>query len=141
MKTDEVIKQLTEIYNGCGENCNNGYCPQCIFDGLCTNLESCTPIYLAGLIKQQQVKIEQLQSTLHESYQGHLLEIVIQKLEKEIEQLKANQPVLCKDCIMYTDNIADDNLRKGFCNRLKNYNFDIRKPNDYCSYGKRKESE
>ena len=46
--------------------------------------------------------------------------------------------VRCKDCKHYTDNINDDNLRNGFCERLKNYYFDTHKPTDYCSFGERK---
>ena len=49
--------------------------------------------------------------------------------------------VRCGDCKHYTDNINDDNLRNGFCNRLKNYYFDTHKPTDFCSFGKRRDDK
>lgn len=45
--------------------------------------------------------------------------------------------VRCKDCKLYTDNINDDNLRNGYCTRLKNFYFDIREADDYCSNGEK----
>ena len=49
--------------------------------------------------------------------------------------------VRCKDCVMYTNNIEDENLRDGFCNRIAQFAFDFRNPDDYCSYGKRKDEK
>ena len=57
--------------------------------------------------------------------------------EDKIERGELVEVVRCKDCKLYTDNINDDNLRNGYCTRLRHYNFDTRRTDDYCSYGER----
>ncbi|MDE6148580.1 MAG: hypothetical protein K2F81_00580 [Ruminococcus sp.] len=52
------------------------------------------------------------------------------------------EPVVrCKDCEFYTNNSNDKNLRKGYCNRIPQYCFDKRKPDDFCSLGARMDGE
>lgn len=49
---------------------------------------------------------------------------------------KIDKPVVrCKDCKYFTNNIADENLRKNFCDRIQINCFHSVKENDYCSYG------
>ena len=62
-------------------------------------------------------------------------------IDKRIPLADIVKVVRCRECKHYTDNINDDNLRNGFCNRLKNYYFDTHKPTDFCSFGKRRDDK
>lgn len=53
----------------------------------------------------------------------------------------AKPVVRCKDCKYFTNNIADENLRKNFCDRIQVNCFHPVKENDFCSYGARKDEE
>lgn len=72
---------------------------------------------------------------------GNDARIKILQSYKTIENLPAadvQEVVRCKDCKMYTDNIDDPNLRKGFCDRIAWQCYDRRNPDDFCNYGVRK---
>lgn len=57
---------------------------------------------------------------------------------QQLLEFQANDPTMtikiirCKDCKFYTDNINDDSLRKGYCDRTT-FAFDKVSPDDFCS--------
>lgn len=55
--------------------------------------------------------------------------------------IDAEPVVHCKDCKYFTNNIADENLRKNFCDRIQVNCFHRVNENDYCSYGAKMDKE
>ena len=51
------------------------------------------------------------------------------------EKVDVEKVVRCKNCKYYTNNIGDNNLRDGYCNRREIGNFAQRLPDDFCSKG------
>lgn len=61
--------------------------------------------------------------------------IAAEELIKNAPTIDSEPVVRCKDCKYFTNNIADENLRKNFCDRIQINCFHSVKENDYCSYG------
>lgn len=55
--------------------------------------------------------------------------------------IDAEPVVRCKNCKYFTNNIADENLRKNFCDRIQVNCFHPVKENDFCSYGAKMDEE
>lgn len=66
-----------------------------------------------------------------------LIKAIVTKLPK----IDAEPVVRCKDCKYFTNNIADENLRKNFCDRIQVNCFHPVKENDFCSYAEKTSEE
>lgn len=67
--------------------------------------------------------------------------IAAEELVKNAPTIDAEPVVRCKDCKYFTNNIADENLRKNFCDRIQVNCFHPVMENDYCSYGAKMDKE
>ncbi|MGE4213794.1 MAG: hypothetical protein AB7E42_03330 [Anaerotignaceae bacterium] len=129
MNADEVVKALR-----CEENLGSEACKECVYgqkESLCFCLDS----EAADLLERLQAKLEAITKDRDQwravAEAGR--DVIQPKLRAEIEELKASQPVRCKDCVKRK---TEDCSMYYECECGEQHTWEV--DDDYCSLGERR---